>query len=105
MVRRNDRLEQAKRQHRTDCFRYLVNVRAYFWGEIMKRRAKGQNTSGLERERALVSVNKTYRSGLNFGDCTKFNKPVTFIPNTCSLDTQECFSHRRLIPSQPRSQQ
>ena len=33
---------------------------------------------------------------LNFGMCTKFNKSVTFIPNTCQLETQECFEHRKL---------
>jgi len=33
---------------------------------------------------------------LNFGNCTKFNKSVTFIPNTCQLETQECFEHRKL---------
>ena len=33
---------------------------------------------------------------LNFGMCTKFNKSVTFIPNTCQLETQQCFEHRKL---------
>lgn len=35
------------------------------------------------------------KDGLNYGDCVKLNKPVSFIPNTCQLDTQECFEHRR----------
>ncbi len=34
-------------------------------------------------------------SPINYGDCLKFNKPVSFIPNTCQLDTQKCFTHRR----------
>ena len=34
--------------------------------------------------------------GLNFGHCSKFDKPVSFIPVTCQLETQECFEHRRL---------
>jgi hypothetical protein len=33
---------------------------------------------------------------LNFGNCTKFNKSVTFIPNICQLETQQCFEHRKL---------
>ena len=33
--------------------------------------------------------------GLQFGNCQKFDKPVSFIPNTCQLDTQGCFKHRR----------
>lgn len=33
---------------------------------------------------------------LAYGDCKKLNKPVSFIPNTCQLDTQKCFEHRKL---------
>jgi hypothetical protein len=33
---------------------------------------------------------------LQFGDCSKFNKPVSFIPNVCQLETQDCFQHRKL---------
>lgn len=31
---------------------------------------------------------------LQYGHCHKFNKPVSFIPDTCQLETQECFVHR-----------
>ena len=30
-----------------------------------------------------------------YGKCTKFNKEVSFIPNTCQVETQECFEHRK----------
>jgi len=33
---------------------------------------------------------------ISYGDCSKFNKPVSFIPGNCQLETQECFEHRRL---------
>lgn len=32
---------------------------------------------------------------INYGSCSKLSKPVSFIPNTCQLDTQTCFEHRR----------
>lgn len=32
---------------------------------------------------------------INYGNCTKFNKPVTFIPATCQIETQHCFEHRK----------
>lgn len=32
---------------------------------------------------------------LAFGDCLKFNKPVSFIPVTCQPQNQECFKHRK----------
>lgn len=32
---------------------------------------------------------------INYGNCIKLNKQVSFIPNTCQLDTQKCFEHRK----------
>jgi hypothetical protein len=32
---------------------------------------------------------------INYGDCSKLNKPVSFLPNTCQLETQECFKNRK----------
>lgn len=32
---------------------------------------------------------------LQYGNCSKFNKNISWIPNTCQLDTQECFKHRK----------
>lgn len=32
---------------------------------------------------------------INYGSCSKFEKQVSFIPNTCQLETQKCFEHRR----------
>lgn len=34
---------------------------------------------------------------INYGNCSKFVKDVSFIPNTCQLDTQNCFEHRKTI--------
>lgn len=31
----------------------------------------------------------------NYGNCTKFNKPVIFLANTCNPENKECFVHRR----------
>ncbi len=95
MARRNDRVEAAKKLHRHWAARTIVSTRRYFWEEIVKKREKGKDSTGLERERASVTTNKSYTAGIAHGDCTKFDKPVQFIPNTISLDTQECFEHRR----------
>lgn len=32
---------------------------------------------------------------IQYGNCLNFNKPVSFIPNICQLETQNCFEHRR----------
>jgi len=31
----------------------------------------------------------------NYGNCSKFSKPVSFIPGHIQLETQECFVHRK----------
>ncbi len=31
---------------------------------------------------------------INYGHCLKFDKPVSFIPAICQLETQSCFVHR-----------
>jgi hypothetical protein len=32
---------------------------------------------------------------MNYGKCSRFKKDVSFIPNTCQIETQNCFLHRR----------
>lgn len=32
---------------------------------------------------------------INYGNCSKLNKSVSFIPNTCQIETQKCFKHRK----------
>jgi len=49
---------------------------------------------------ALEAHKKSYEGTgqmdrLAFGNCIKFNKPVSFIPTTCQLETQHCFVHRK----------
>jgi hypothetical protein len=31
---------------------------------------------------------------LTYGVCSKFDKQITFIPEICMIETQECFVHR-----------
>jgi hypothetical protein len=33
----------------------------------------------------------------HYGHCSKFDKPVSFSPGVCQIDTQECFVHRKDI--------
>lgn len=32
---------------------------------------------------------------ISYGTCSKFDKPVSFIPAVCQIDTQDCFIHRK----------
>lgn len=52
------------------------------------------------KQSLLSSANKMVfmfdRKGLiHYGNCDRFKKPVSFIPNVCQLKTQQCFKHRR----------
>lgn len=38
---------------------------------------------------------------LNYGNCTKLNKPVSFISETCQIETQKCFEHRKQTTTKP----
>lgn len=31
----------------------------------------------------------------NYGRCAKFDKPVSFRPRICQIETQKCFIHRK----------
>ncbi len=33
---------------------------------------------------------------LQYGKCKKFKKDISFHPDHCQIETQECFTHRRL---------
>lgn len=39
------------------------------------------------------NTNASYR--IQYGHCQKLDKPVSFIPNTCQIETQKCFVHRK----------
>ncbi len=48
--------------------------------------------SKLEKEKFQPSKGGV----INYGYCKKFDlKEVSFIPNTCQLETQDCFEHRK----------
>jgi hypothetical protein len=40
-----------------------------------------------------IITSPSYR--INYGECVKFKKSVSFIPGICQLETQQCFEHRR----------
>ena len=65
-----------------DCKHMVRDIERYRSFDVLYTNAKGQVTSPGHR--------------VNYGNCMKFCKPVSFIPNTCQLETQGCFEHRRL---------
>lgn len=35
---------------------------------------------------------------IQYGNCSKLNKPVSFLPNVCMIENQQCFIHRKENP-------
>lgn len=66
-----------------DCYFLVRDMDKYKSFDDLYKNANGQVTSPAHR--------------INYGSCTKFNKPVSFIPNTCQIETQFCFIHRKDI--------
>lgn len=60
---------------------------------------KGETKKGEQilKEAAKMKFVYEQTTYLNYGFCTKFKKDISFIPNTCQLDTQQCFVHRKSI--------
>lgn len=79
--------------------------RDMFYKEFRKAKAKAiwearkvldpQSRKGMLRVAMKMKFQFDKRWLLNYGDCAKLSKPVCFIPDTCQMDTQKCFQHRR----------
>ena len=54
---------------------------------------KYKSFDGLYTENGRVT-NPSHRPA--YGNCNKFSKPVSFLPGTLQMNTQECFTHRRI---------
>jgi hypothetical protein len=70
--------------------------------KLIKKSEEWANRGEYDKAKALFEEAEEMKfifdksgSMINYGDCLKFNKSVTFIPNTCQIETQECFKHRR----------
>lgn len=71
------------------------------WKDMTKLEIQEERASMMKKFEYLMKEAKKMRfvfdkshASINFGDCTKLNKEVTFLSNVMQLDTQECFEHR-----------
>jgi predicted house-cleaning noncanonical NTP pyrophosphatase (MazG superfamily) len=100
MVRNIEKFNQSLKTHerwQLDYFNMLKRKlveRAEEW----KRRGDQEKYERLmdEISRMKFQFDKSDCT-INYGHCKKFNKEISFIPNICQLDTQECFKHRKSI--------
>lgn len=99
MVRDLERFEKSVAFHRQLCLNEFEMIKhnllksALEWD--MKSEPNKANVLRREAERMKFQFNKKIECPINYGNCSRFNKPVSFIPGILQLETQECFNHRR----------
>ena len=99
MVRDMEKHKVSLENHNKWQFDYFTTLKNNI---IKKAKAWKDMKNDLEKWDSLLTESEKMKyqfdkstASINFGRCDKFDKEVTFIPNTCQLDTQECFTHRR----------
>ncbi len=101
MVRDMDKFKQSQADHNRWQLDYFNTIRnklidkAIFYKKI-KNDLERWDALLTEAENMKFMFNKS-TAMINYGYCNKLNKSVTFIPNQCQLETQECFKHRKDI--------
>lgn len=71
--------------------------RANMWSRAKQALAAGNQKrhDDILKLRTELRLDTSYKSGLYFGVCRKFEKPISFIPNIFQFETQRCFENRK----------
>ena len=92
-----DSLEKHK-QWALDYFNSIKNnllKKADEWQDPTNRKYDFEKGERVRREANKLKFQFNKKDvTTNYGYCSKLEKDVSFIPNVCQLDTQECFKHR-----------
>ncbi len=105
MIRDFDRFNESLKLHKKwqlDYFNLMVRKkRDAAWDYLFGKNGKSVDYDKYrqllkESEKMKFQFDKSSCT-INYGTCDKFKKPVSFIPNQCSIDTQDCFVHRKNV--------
>jgi hypothetical protein len=98
MTRDSERFSKSLEDHHRWQLSYFNTIRQglYTKSEFWKSKGEDKKAETLikEADKMVFQFDKKEAS-INYGHCDKFNKSVSFLPNTIQIDTQECFEHRR----------
>ena len=103
----NDCVHLARNIARLNTVRAIDDDDQYYFWRAKKARAIWKARAKIKKDKergeialaAAIALEYNYfvqRCAVNYGECNKFKKQVTFIPNTLQLETQNCFKHRRI---------
>lgn len=99
MERNNDEFKASLERHHKWQLDYFETIKqkkiekAKWWRDT-KGDLEKWNDLLMEAEAMRFQFDKK-EAMINYGNCTKLLKAVSFIANTFQLDTQDCFTHRR----------
>ena len=97
MVRDFDKWKESKERHHKWQLDYFNTIRDNLIKKSNEWRKRGELNKAdqilKEANRMKFSFSEDFH--INYGNCTKLNKPVSFIPETCQIETQNCFEHRK----------
>lgn len=98
MLRDGDKFRASLDKHNKWSLDYFNKIKENLVEAVIDwdKRGYPDKANNLRKEikKMRYQFNKKEVS-INYGKCDKLDKDVTFIPNTCQLDTQVCFKHRR----------
>lgn len=98
MRRDLEKFEQALKQHHEWQLNYfnIIKQKKIEKMNYWKERGETDKADTLRKDVAEMKFQFNRKEcSINYGHCEKFDKPVTFIPGTCQIETQKCFIHRK----------
>tara|TARA_R110000787_G_scaffold7178_6_gene24717 strand:+ start:369 stop:731 length:363 start_codon:yes stop_codon:yes gene_type:complete len=98
MIRNSDKFKESIEDHHRWQLDYFNKLRDNLYNKAKEWGKRGFPDKAInvkkEADKMRFQFDKKEAS-INYGRCHKLNKDVSFIPNVCQLETQECFEHRR----------
>lgn len=99
MTRNAELFKSSLQLHYTWQFNYFTTIQNNLYEKAKKWIKRGfpdkADRVKAEADKMRFEFDKS-TSMIHFGDCSKLNKSISFIPNICQLTTQQCFKHRKL---------
>lgn len=100
MVRDLEKYKQSEQFHRKiqeDEFNaWFEKTRKDAYRLLRNYQEENAEALFFQLKKAKFQFDKSFCS-VNYGNCSKLNKPVSFIPETCQPQNQNCFKHRKDI--------
>lgn len=100
MIRDFDKFKKSMAIHHEWQLNYFNTIRNNLYKKAADwlRRGFPDKHNVLKKEAGKMKFQFDKKEiAINYGDCIKFKKPISFIPGICQAETQSCFVHRKNI--------